>query len=376
MNMTLPRILVVLTSVLAQLSAETPLPRFSWDKVPVYEMFGDGSRLLKDEELKHIAGTTDFLCIEKNHAISVLKSADHGAAREIARFKKLDPGTTCLFYFNSAYAYPFASRSQMFRIGRIPAEYKDFLITDPDTGKFSQRGNVPFFDVLNPDFRKWWAAEVGRYVEDTGADGLFVDQMHGFVFLRPQKRREVEEAQAEMMSMAKKAIGSDKILLLNNGAHIPELFEIGDSFMFEHYKPETLTKEAILKDWKLMEQIAGAGKSSVWRIGLEIEGKLEAAKLTDADYQERARKELSYHLAVFLAGACEYSYFQYGWGWLLRTGPLMSYPEFERPLGKPIGPRTRPDAKGWVFLREFEQASVRVDLEKREGAVTWRKGRQ
>lgn len=65
-------------------------------------------------------------------------------------------------------------------------------------------------------------------------------------------------AKAQMMRMTKEKIGKSKILLLNNGAHIPELFEIGDTFMFEQYSPKLLIKEAILRNWELLKKKFGS----------------------------------------------------------------------------------------------------------------------
>ena len=352
---------------------ETPRPPFSWERVPVYQMFGDGQRLLKGEEVEQIGATSRFLCIEKNHGVKPLGASERGAAHEFKRFKKRSPNTTCLFYFNSAYAYPFTSGTKKFSFGKVTDEYLPFLLKEPDQQTLRNRGRVYLFDVLNPDFREWWASQAGEYVKETGADGLFVDQMHGFKFyrLRPEQLK-VDGAQAEMMRMAKKSIGSDKILLLNNGAHIPALFEIGDAFMFEHYGLKLLTKEAILKDWLLMEKISDAGKTSVWRIGVEVEHEEEDKTLRVKKYPELARKHIEYYLAAFLIGAQEYSYFQYGWGWRLDTGPLLHHPEFERPLGAPLGPRVRLSPDGWIFTRQFEHASVRVDLSKKTGGINWK----
>ncbi|MGB6223169.1 putative glycoside hydrolase [Haloferula sp.] len=346
-------------------------PVFSWDKVPVYKMFGDGERLLTEAEAEMIASTSSFLCIEKNHAVKELGGAELGTKREIARFKTLNPESKCLFYFNSAYAYPFTTHTRMFRFGKVEEPYRSFLIPDAKTGELASRGRVHFFDVLNPEFRKWWAETVGECVSETGADGLFVDQMHGFSFLRRPLRAEVNAAQADMMRMAKKAIGRDKILLLNNGAHIAELFDIGDAFMFEHYSPKQLTKEAILADWELMKKISDAGKISVWRIGTEVDED-EIPLKAGIDHERRARERMSYHLAVFLIGAQQNSYFQYGWGWTLKSGALIDFPEFHKPLGAPEGFVVRTDPNGWVFEREYERAHVRVDLLNRKGTIDWR----
>jgi hypothetical protein len=226
------------------------------------------------------------------------------------------------------------------------------------------------FDVLKPEFRTWWAEAVGKGVRESGADGLFVDQMHGFAFERRKQQTEVAAAQAEMMRMAKVAIGPEKILLLNNGEHIPALFEIGDAFMFEHFNPDQLSKEAIVRDWDLMKKISAAGKISVWRIGVNKEP--EGAKcVSGADFEKFARERLSYYLAAFLIGAQPYSYFQYGWGWTLHSGCLVEYPEFSKPLGAPKAEATRPDPAAWIFTREFEKAKVRVDIDNQVGEIEW-----
>ena len=349
-----------------------PKPPFSWDHVPTYEMFGDSSRLLQEHEVKKIGATTSFLCIEKNHGHKTIGSAELGAAHEFKRFKKNKPNTTCLFYFNSAYAYSFTTATEKFKFKKTTSQEHPFLLKDLGKDTLARRGSVHYFDVLNPDLRKWWAKQVGDYVRETGADGLFVDQMHGFKFLRPKSDRpQVAPAQAEMMRMAKEAIGPNKILLLNNGAHTPELFEIGDAFMFEHYTEKLLTKEAILNDWKLMEKVSAAGKSSIWRIGLEVEHEQKDKKTNDAKYAQLARKHINYYLAAFLIGAQEHSYFQYGWGWKLATGPLLHHPEFERPLGNPLSTRVRESPTGWIFTRRFEHANVQVDLANKTGRIHW-----
>jgi hypothetical protein len=367
-----PLLLVQGTSVHA-----VEFPAFTWDKVPVYQMFADNQRLLTEAEVAEISSTSGFICIEKQHGLNTLGGAELGTKHEIPRFKALNPNTKCLFYFNSAYAYPFTSYTKDFSYGKVSGKHEQFLLKDPETSELAHRGNTYYFDVLDPEFRSWWAETVGKGVTDSGADGLFVDQMHGFSWLRPTKITEVEKAQAEMMRMAKQAIGSDKILLLNNGAHIPELFEIGDAFMFEHYSPTLLTKEAILNDWELMGKISHAGKIAVWRIGVEQENPDIATtdgnpQSRDAAYEALSKERVGFYLAAFLIGAQPNCYFQYGWGWELRTGPLADYPEFKKPLGKPLGDFTRPEPGGRIFKREFEHASVWLNLDTREGKIDWK----
>jgi len=89
-------------------------PKFTWETTPMYYMFGDTKRLLHPSEVEFIAGRTDFLCIEKSHGLNELGAAELGAKHEAAAFKKLKPEAKVLFYFNSAYAWPFTSYNKGF----------------------------------------------------------------------------------------------------------------------------------------------------------------------------------------------------------------------------------------------------------------------
>ena len=89
-------------------------PKFSWDTTPMYFMFGDTRRLLSPKEVDFIAARTDFLCIEKSHGRKVLGAAELGAKHEVAAFAKIKPEAKVLFYFNSAYAWPFTSYNEAF----------------------------------------------------------------------------------------------------------------------------------------------------------------------------------------------------------------------------------------------------------------------
>ena len=166
-------------------------PPFSWEVTPQYFMFGDTQRVLRPEEVQSIAARTDFLCIEKSHGLKMLGAAELGAKHEAAAFKEIKPDIKVLFYFNSAYAYPFTSYSKPFtpdKIDQHPA-LKDFLLVDPETGELAHRRNIFCFDVLTRRLRQWWVDTVAKGVADSGCDGAFIDQMHGFAWLRPTRAR-------------------------------------------------------------------------------------------------------------------------------------------------------------------------------------------
>ena len=358
-------------------------PTFNWQVTPQYFMFGDTSRVLLPEEVCSIAARTDCLCIEKSHGIRTLGAAELGAKHEAAAFKELKPAMKVLFYFNSAYAYPFTSYSKELAPDKIDEhpELKKFLLVDPETGKLARRGNTFYFDVLNPELREWWSDTVAKGVKDSDCDGAFIDQMHGFSWLRADKSQEVQRAMGEMMSSLKRKMGPDKILLGNNAnqAIAKHVFPVIDASMFEHYNEEFLSKEHLLQDWADMLRIAQAGKMSIFRIGVEQDrspsregNQPRAQRGRSGGMAALAKERLEYYLACYLIGAQPYSYFQYGWGWTLSSGSLQDYPELHQPLGAPKGAYERTTPKGWEFTREFEHASVWVNTETRQAKITWR----
>ena len=48
---------------------------------------------------------------------------------------------------------------------------------------------------------------------------------------------------------------------------------------------------------------------------------------------------------------------------------LKRFAEYDKPLGPPRGPATQ---KGYTYTREFQYASVFLDIEKEEAKITWK----
>ncbi|WP_430931203.1 putative glycoside hydrolase [Saccharicrinis sp. 156] len=347
-------------------------PKFSWDTPPQYFMFQDKERLLTPEQVEFIAARTDFICIEKGHAAGQLGAAELGAKHEVKAFKNVNPDIKVLFYFNSAYAWTYTSYTKNFskkNINENP-ELKEFLITDPKTGQLVEHYGAYCFDILNPKFRKWWVKTVAKGVKESGSDGVFIDQMHGNSKFRTEKKPEIEKAMGEMMEALKKKMGTDKILLGNNANNKDARYAYPpcDAVMFENYATARSSKESLLKEWEQMLTNAQEGKISVFRLGVEGTGR----RNLKPNMPELSQEKLEFALACYLIGAQPYSYFMYSWGWKLATGPLVNYPEMQKPLGAPKGAYERLSSNAWVFTREFEQASVWVDTEQREARITWK----
>ena len=362
-------------------------PEWSWDTVQEYKMFGDGN-LLTDDDVEHIAALSNFICIEKQHGKSDLGSADLGAKHETARFKAINPDIKVLFYFNGAIPYAFTSYTETFspKAGKMPEQLKqDLLIFDETKNEYytDRNGSIYAYDILKPTFRKWWSDTVGKAVRETGTDGVFWDQMHGWAWLRPEKSSEVEKAHVELEQMTTKAMGKDRILLCNNAAHKQEFIENCDAVMYEHYKYKQRYRDNLQRyvdDWDQMLAVANAGKINVYRMPANLNGtkyeeadhRVLGAEKNHAELAKIARARVTFPLACFLIGAQPYSYFMLSWGWGVNTGALVEFPEMNKPLGPPLGAYKRQSKNTWIFTRKFKYADVCVDLEKEEGRITWK----
>ena len=356
-------------------------PKFSWATTPMYYHFGDIDRVLEAEEVKFIAGRTDFICIEKSHAFNMLGDAVLGTKHEVEAFHKVKPESKVLYYYNSYVAWPFTQFNKDLTPEGIAKnkELAKFLAVDPETGKLLKKTNGPafsyYFDALNPEFRKWWVAAALEGIKISGADGIFIDRMNvddnaGYLV---DDLAELAKAKGEMMAALKAQMGPDKILVGNNAATTKDVFPHCDAFMFEHYNATVTNKEHLLKEWGDMKRVAKAGKISIYRFGAKGKGRNDitiGATETDG-IEQRSKDQLEYHHACFLIGAQPYSYFQWNWGWNLEDGNLVDYPALQKPLGNPKGDFKRENPDGWVFTREFEHASVWVNMETKKAKIIW-----
>ena len=357
-------------------------PEFSWETTPMYYHFGDIDRVLEPDEVKFIAGKTDFICIEKSHAYNLLGDQVLGTKHEVEAFHKVKPESKVLFYYNSYVAWPFPRFNKELTpegITKNP-ELAKFLFINPKTGKLREKTRGPafsyYFDCLNPDFRKWWVASAVEGVKISGADGIFIDRMNvGLNSDYPNdKLVEIAKAKGEMMAELKKQMGPDKILIGNNAANTKEVFPHCDAIYFEHYNATVMTKESLLKDWEDMERIAKAGKMSIYRFGAKGKGKADITigATGVSGIEQKSKDQLEFYHACYLIGAQPFSYFQWNWGWNLADGNLVDYPELVKPLGSPKGAFERVNPKEWIFIREFEHARVWLNTETRKAKITWK----
>lgn len=352
--------------------------------------FGSQTRMT-DAQVQLTAKLSNFVCLEKNHGVRTNRdNAEKVACEDALRIKAANPDAKVLMYWNTLIAWPFTSYNRDF----AESKPKDWTLRDMKTGeplyKTENNGGVVQYNLLNPEVQEWWAQTIGGAVKEFGFDGFFMDavsQSKRPIWLKkgwgPGKEKELDQAASNIMQRAKVVMGEDKLLIYNGfRTHATEFdgFTAGggeflpytDGAMIEHFDSiSSKKKEDMVAYWKMGAEAAKAGKIVVYKgwPDQDINWLNKEFMALDAAEKERiAREKLVYPLACFLIGAQENAYFCYGWGYNIKDGQLIEYPEYSKKLGAPKGEASR---DGWVFKRDFAHAKVTVDLEKRDAKIEW-----
>jgi hypothetical protein len=366
---------VLLLAPLGARAADLP-PAFSWQRVPVYAHLGKNEGDFTPQELEFLAKRFDFIAIEKGQAVRKCDGSGgtEGGIYEAARqLKKLNPRASVLFYWNAFLDYPLYNAAKSVK--------PDWHLKTPAGQPFLVRNTVLAYDLALPAVREWWSDVAARAMRDAPLDGIFADALpqvltsaKGRQFGKV-KHRAMIAGLKEMMAATRRKLGPGKIILAN-GTRAEEFRELLDwdslsGVMIEHFGHfGSASKEDMAADLLTIELTGRKGKVVVvkgWP-GFTWLDK-EMMQRPPAELAKLAAERLIFPLACFLVAAQPRSYFCYTWGYRHDQGALDWYPEFDKPLGPP-----RCDAKrdGWKFSREFERASVSVDLEERAARIDWR----
>jgi hypothetical protein len=364
-------------------------PPFSWDTVQCYAHVGLG-RGLKPDKYKFLADHYDFIAFTGGQMDSEYRTNDEICFERIAangakEIKRHNPRARVLFYLSGDFGRPHNKLSNA---------------TFPKNGTIRVKRNakrtVDIYDTKNPKVRSWWAGVAGKAVSEYSCDGIFLDGGTAYTpggsysrILGQEKTAELEKGMFEMIREAKQKMGKDSIILLNP-LHGPKkgqkkeealgwrYLDVVDGAMVDDFDraanliKRRQSKEYIADTIRIMTEAAKRGEIVVFKAwpGFTWWSDPELMKKSHDEQYAVAVKNLEFPLACFLIGAEKYCYFCYTWGWLPEYGTFDWYPEFDKPLGAPRSDAVR---KGWTFSREFQHASVFVDLEKRTGKIDWKK---
>ena len=354
------------------------MPAFSWDTVST-AMPPRKIPPFTDEDYSRIA----------RHSI-----AAGGEAMEIAgELKKFNPALTAIGYKNLV-LHVQSTTDALFR------DHPDWFLHSNGKPELNGKGKNkrPMYDLRKPEVREYWLQDVGRMLADPSLDGVFLDA-YAKVSFGPVKRATQQDpptdfikAYSTMMDeLLKRRANTDKLVIGNylratsEDCQIPEVMKYLDgSYLeaFENAKASPSDPQAyekyVAKGIAAVQQVAQAGKMIILRLhatddaeGVDEAGDAAGVAGTQSNPSHRFYQNLEYKLALFLVCAERNSYLSYYTPAPAKTSEELApdLPEFKKPLGPPKGPAVK---DGFTYTREFQYASVWLDLTKRQGRITWK----
>ena len=367
------------------------LPEFSWDTLPLYIHIRKCEKFT-DEELQYLAGFP-LITLEKTTGSGTYGSTDAGSIEAAKAIKQINPNAKVLFYRNVFVHYSTYSFDD--QLDNIPDWYLTTKQGDVRVVRNKSRG----YDTSNEAVREWWVDNAAEVCRSPHIDGLFLDGNIKSLssYLKPQlprgKKQETIEGYHDMMTATRKAIGPEKLMVANIvRARFPqsglEYLDYFDGSYLELFTTPAGTKlskkDYIAKGIAAVQTAARNGKIIAMTLGVGDGGASDDVDETHGrvdDLSEISQDKLQYQLALFLVCAEKYSYLFLNDGYCVDSKGkgkkkvcqsglwLKSLPEYERPLGPPAGPAVR---EGYIYTRDFEHASVWLDIENGQGKVTWK----
>ena len=177
-----------------------------------------------------------------------------------------------------------------------------------------------------------------------------------------------------LLEETRRKIGPNKLIIYNGllKDDPKKLLQFADGAMIESFGHPKYgdSKEALSAAFEATHAAAKDGKTVLLKgwPGFTFREE-EMMQKPHVELARLAKERITFPLAWFLVAAETNSYFCYTWGYREMHGTFDWYPEFDKPLGPPKGEAIR---DGWTYRREFEHASVFVDLENRTAKLDWK----
>jgi len=367
--------------------AANHLPKFSWDRVPLYMHIRKAKKFTKDE-IKYLA-TFPLVTFEKTTGSQTFKSTEDGTLAAAKAVKKINPSTKILYYRNVIMNWPTYKVNAEF--DKIPGA---FLVGKNGKTKLNY-GKTDSYDLTNPQVREVWVGNVKQMCADPAIDGVFFDAVckaMGPTYLAKdigeEKKAAVCEGYKTMMTETRQAIGPDKIMLANvlrvgtpdngleaikqfDGSYLERIEEArtGDKAAKRNYLAQGIeTFQKAAREGYMIAMTLGLGEINTEAGEGDVENMDEISKPVGEN--EDYNKRFNYILSLFLVCAEKHSYFLAKDGYNADKSKVwMKRPaEFDRPLGPPKGPAVQ---DGYIYTREFAHAKVRLDIDNQVGEIEW-----
>jgi hypothetical protein len=363
-----------LLTALAPLHGADAPPPDPWARVPVNIHFGKRDDNMTDAEIEFLAKNSVMVTLEKGHGASAHGSTEAGVADTARRIKQRNPSVKVLFYLNAFINWGGYEAHKTYR--------PEWTLRRADGEIVKHRSGTLRPDPSNAAFREWWSDVIANEMKRGPIDGVFVDALPQALGsslansgVDDKKVKEVIAGLREMIDLTKRKIGKDKILLVN-GTRATNYREILDwegidGVMIEHFAAFNSAQPAAIRaDLETIALAAAKGKFVVLKGWPDFNWiDTEMMKRPNEELLKLAREQITFPLACFLVAARPGSLFCYSWGYTERHGTLESYPEFQRPLGAPLGEARQ---TGWSYQRDFAHASVSVDFQTKKARINWK----
>ena len=353
-------------------------PSFSWDKVPVAFHFGKKGTLLTRKEAKFVASHSNFVVLEKAHGFPKYKYSEEAIAADAAVLKDLNPDMKIVFYWNAFLDY------SMYKAHEEYQEHPEWWLKTKEGELDLKSDRIKRYDLSNKKLRKWWVGVAKQNLKNKNIDGIFFDALNQVTNPRnkklwgDEKYNAIQQGLIKLIEETRCKIGDDKLIVYNGIRSTPKrntgnnFPDNTDAVMIEHFGYfNSRTKESMLKDIQEMEKAGKTGKIVVFKTWPENAWlNKNFIKKSKKEKKKISKEHINFALASFLAGAQKHSYLIYNWGYRLKMGSLLWYPELDKPLGKPLNEM---QVNGWILTRNYEHASIWVDLENKKSKIDWKK---
>ncbi len=371
MKQILALIVLCVSASLRETHAADALPSFSWHRVPVYAHVGKTADDFTPEQLDFLAEHFDFIAIEKGQAVRKRGSTEAGIAEAARQIKLRKPDAKVLFYWNAFLDIRSCQASRAF-----PA---DGHLKDRLGRPVMVRETTPTYDLSKAEVREWWSDTAAKAVREGGCDGIFADALLSATApgrrkpLGDEKYASLSEGLTVMIADTRRKLGAEKLILINGlrGNDGTQCLPLTSGAMIEHFGHFSGTgKEKMAEDIEGMRAAARIGKIvclKAWPGFSWMDA--DVMKQSHEELARLARERVTFPLACFLVAAEARCDFCYTWGYSEQHGTFDWYPEFDKPLGPPLGEAKR---DGWTYRRDFAHTAVFVDLEKQTARIDWK----
>lgn len=367
-------LIVFLTSEFSLLAQQTIYPEFSWNHVPLY-MHMRKSAAFTIAEIQYLSGFP-LITLEKTTGSTTYGSTEEGSRAAARAIKIMNQNAKVLYYRNVMINY------DTYNVNTGLSSISNPFLADANGNTLLHLGVREVYDLSNMLVRKWWTdhcVEMANYPE---IDGIFLDANvkaispeYLLAEIGAEKKNDVLQGYEMMMQDLYDRMNPEKIKLANLiRVTIPnsglDYINYFDGSYIENFEGD---RDYIAAGIDAVQQAARQGNIIAFCIPL---GENLPVFSSDENghiiLSESLQKRMDFSLAMFLICAEEYSYFLLHDGYNVNPGVsklwMKRFAEYDKPLGPPQGPAVK---TGYVYTREFEHASVSLDLTQQKASIIW-----